>query len=72
MLKAAKPWRRSLVWAKASTIKAQWSGNWDAKAEKIVKQFDDFAKKVEEMGLDVDIEKSPILDVSDNRHVEDG
>jgi hypothetical protein len=64
MLQSARPWERSMTWAKATAIHESWSGSWDAHADRTVSRYDDFVAIIRELNLPTDIEKPPILDAS--------
>ena len=63
---SVRPWRRSIVWAIVEAIQPHWTGVWDSSADQVIERYRQFMQRVEELGLEADIDRPPILDVSDS------
>jgi tRNA nucleotidyltransferase (CCA-adding enzyme) len=60
---AVRPWSRSIVWAAVMEILPKWSG-WNSDCEAISDRYLTLQRHVQESGLDVDIDKAPLINVS--------
>jgi tRNA nucleotidyltransferase (CCA-adding enzyme) len=60
---AVRPWSRSIVWAAVMEILPVWSG-WNSDCEAISERYLTLQQHIKESGLDVDIDKAPLINVS--------
>jgi len=60
---AVRPWSRSIVWAAVMEILPIWSG-WNTECEAISGRYLALQRHIKESGLDVDIDKAPLINVS--------
>lgn len=63
---AVRPWRRSIVWAAVMAILPTWkSCGWSDECQTILRQYLDLEQYILDSGLDQDIDKAPLLNVSE-------
>lgn len=62
---AVRPWRRSIVWAAVMAILPAWkTSGWTDECQSILRQYLDLEQLILDSGLDRDIDKAPLLNVS--------
>jgi tRNA nucleotidyltransferase (CCA-adding enzyme) len=60
---SVRPWSRSIVWAAVMDILPVWSG-WNSDCNMILERYLALQQHIKESGLDLDIDKAPLINVS--------
>jgi hypothetical protein len=59
-----RPWSRSIVWAAVMEILPIWTSGWNGDCDTILQRYIGLQRHIQESGLDIDIDKMPLINVS--------